>query len=91
MYGNDYYVYLAIHWVVIFSEIGNYKTDDFFIGNLNGVEIAVISNKMNQKNCIDIIGQLSDKKIIAKYLKTHGTQLDSDQFENIRISLGYPK
>ena len=75
----------------IFSEIGNYKTDDFFIGNLNGVEVSVISNNMNQKNCIDIIGQLSDKKIIAEYLKTHGTQLDSDQFENIRISLGYPK
>jgi len=75
----------------IFSEIENYETDDFFIGNLNGVEVAVISNKMNQKNCIDIIGQLSDKKIIVEYLKTHGTQLDSDQFENIRISLGYPK
>ena len=65
----------------IFSEIENYETDDFFIVNLNG----------NQKNCIDIIGQLSDKKIIVEYLKTHGTQLDSDQFENIRISLGYPK
>ena len=75
----------------IFSEIENYETDDFFIGNLNGVEVAVISNKMNQKNCIDIIGQLSDKKIIVEYLKAHGTQLDSDQFENIRISLGYPK
>mgnify|MGYP001162721735 FL=1 len=75
----------------IFSEIGNYKTDDFFIGNLNGVEVSVISNNMNQKNCIDIIGQLSDKKIIVEYLKAHGTQLDSDQFENIRISLGYPK
>ena len=75
----------------IFSEIENYETDDFFIGNLNGVEVVVISNKMNQKNCIDIIGQLSDKKIIVEYLKTHGTQLDSDQFENIRISLGYPK
>tara|TARA_Y100000817_G_scaffold76724_1_gene59051 strand:+ start:492 stop:1385 length:894 start_codon:yes stop_codon:yes gene_type:complete len=75
----------------IFSEIDNYKEDDFFIGNLNGTELVVIANKMNQKNCVDIIGQISDKKEIIEYLKTDGTQLDADQFENIRISLGYPK
>ena len=76
---------------LIFPEIESYKSDDFYIWDLAGAELVVIANKMNQKKCVDIIGQISDKKTIIEYLKTRGTQLKSDQFENIRISLGYPK
>ena len=76
---------------LIFPEIESYKADDFYIWDLAGVELVVIANKMNQKKCVDIMGQISDKKTIIGYLKTRGTQLKTDQFENIRISLGYPK
>ena len=75
----------------IFPEINNCKTDNFFISNLAEAKVTIISNKMNQKICLDVIGDLSDKKRIIEFLKNSGTQLESNQFENIRISLGFPK
>ena len=75
----------------IFPEIDNCKIDNFFIGNLAEAKVTIISNKMNQKTCLDVIGDMSDKERIIEFLKNSGTQLESNQFENIRIPLGFPK
>ena len=75
----------------IFPGIDNCKIDNFFISNLAEAKVTIISNKMNQKTCLDVIGDMSDKERIIEFLKNSGTQLESNQFENIRISLGFPK
>lgn len=75
----------------IFPGIDNCKIDNFFIGNLAEAKVTIISNKMNQKTCLDVIGDMSDKERIIEFLKNSGTQLESNQFENIRIPLGFPK
>ena len=59
--------------------------------DLCGAKITIASNKMNQKQCFDVIGKKSDKKNIIEFLANFGTQIESSQFENLRISLGYPK
>ena len=75
----------------IFPGIDNCKIDNFFISNLAEAKVTIISNKMNQKTCLDVIGDMSDKERIIEFLKNSGTQLESNQFENIRIPLGFPK
>ena len=75
----------------IFPRIDDCKTDNFFVDNLAEAKVTIVSNKMNQKKCLDLIGDLSDKKRIIEFLKNSGTQLELNQFENIRISLGHPK
>ncbi len=75
----------------IFPGIDNCKIDNFFISNLAEAKVTIISNKMNHKTCLDVIGDMSDKERIIEFLKNSGTQLESNQFENIRIPLGFPK
>ena len=75
----------------IFPGIDNCKIDNFFISNLAEAKVTIISNKMNQKTCLDVIGDMSDRERIIEFLKNSGTQLESNQFENIRIPLGFPK
>ncbi len=75
----------------IFPEHQESKMDDFFVQDLCGAKITIASNKMNQKQCFDVIGEKSDKKNIIEFLANFGTQIESSQFENLRISLGYPK
>ena len=75
----------------IFPGIDNCKIDNFFISNLAEAKVTIISNKMNQRTCLDVIGDMSDKERIIEFLKNSGTQLESNQFENIRIPLGFPK
>ena len=75
----------------IFPEHQESKMDDFFVQHLCGAKITIASNKMNQKQCFDVIGEKSDKKNIIEFLANFGTQIESSQFENLRISLGYPK
>ena len=75
----------------IFPGIDDCKIDNFFISNLAEAKVTIVSNKMNQKTCLDVIGDMSDKERIIEFLKNSGTQLESNQFENIRIPLGFPK
>ena len=75
----------------IFSEKQDCEMDHFFVRDISGAKVTIATNKMNQKQCFDVFGQKSDKKNIIKFLLNFGTQLESSQFENLRISLGYPK
>lgn len=75
----------------IFSEKQDCEMDHFFVRDISGAKVTIATNKMNQKQCFDVFGQKSDKKNIIEFLLNFGTQLDSSQFENLRISLGYPK
>ena len=75
----------------IFPGIDDCKIDNFFISNLAEAKVTIVSNKMNQKTCLDVIGDMSDKERIIEFLENSGTQLESNQFENIRIPLGFPK
>ena len=75
----------------IFPQKYHCEIDDFFVTVIDGVSISVTRNKMNTKQCFDVFGNKKHKNTIIEFLKNFAMQLESSQFENLRILVGYPK
>ncbi|MBR49865.1 MAG: hypothetical protein CL734_06605 [Chloroflexi bacterium] len=75
----------------IFPQKYDCEIDNFFVTVIDGVSVSVTRNKMNTKQCFDIFGNKKHKNRITQFLNNFAMQLESSQFENLRILVGYPK
>jgi folate-binding protein YgfZ len=75
----------------IYNKVDLIEPSHFVMDLLFNKNLMLIKNSMAGLPYLDIIGDIKDFSVIFDELKQLGTSIDVDEYEKLRVSIGYPK